>query len=106
MNESNDKLLYCNTGMAQIVRSEVGPTRAVGGDSWTWTEHICGDISKSSKIRIGIKSFIKQSVFILFAEENSLDTKGITFCFNGYGGNVYNFPGIKKQDTKWSDLGK
>ena len=101
MNEFNDRLLYCNTGIAEIVRSEVGPTRAVGGDSWTWTEHICGDISKSSKIRIGIKAFTSPSVvFILFAEENSVDTKGITFCFQGYD---WNFPGIKNQDAKWAD---
>ena len=65
-----------------------------------------GDISKSSKIRIGIKSFIRQSVFILFAEENSTDTKGINFCWNGYGGNQYNFPGYKAKNNKWSDLGK
>ena len=65
-----------------------------------------GDISKSSKIRIGIKSFFRQSVFILFAEKNSTDTKGITYGFNNYGGNNYNFPGFKATNNKWSDLGK
>ena len=50
------------------MRRDVGPTKKVDSDRWDWTENVIGILSESSKIRIGIKSSIVQSVFLLFAE--------------------------------------
>ena len=50
------------------MRRDVGPTIKVDSDKWHWTANVIGVLSESSKIRIGIKSSIVQSVFLLFAE--------------------------------------
>ena len=88
------------------MRRDVGPTKEVHSDEWEWTENVIGIVSESSKIRIGIKSSIVQSVFLLFAESASVYSNGITFCFNGYAGNNKNFPGYKGAAEKWGDLGQ
>ena len=86
-------MIYSNAGIDltkienYILRSKVGPTTSnYGRDKpWTitWTDFVCGDISQATKIRIGINSRHSFTpICILFAEEQSQDTKGITFRFN------------------------
>ena len=66
------------------MRKEIGPTKNIGEsgfiEHWYGEENVIGDISKASKIRIGIKtlSFGTDCVMI-FAEEKNKDSKGIIY---------------------------
>ena len=56
------------------MRKELGPTKAVHKNEFTYNDdvNVIGDISKASKIRIGIKTLISgTNCYIFFAEEKN-----------------------------------
>ena len=69
-------------GDFEIIRKEVGPTKSITENQFDWQdkESVIGDISKASKIRIGIKA-LKQGwpAHIFFADEKNGNSRGIIY---------------------------
>ena len=66
----------------EIIRKELGPTKAVHKNDFTWNDevNVIGDISKASKIRIGIKTLRHgENCYIFFGEEKNQNSKGIIY---------------------------
>ena len=58
------------------MRKEIGPTKNIGEDGfkehWCGDENVIGDISKASKIRMGIKTLSAgRDCVMIFAEEKN-----------------------------------
>ena len=75
--------MYGNAAKLNVTRVEIATTKAVKNDQFEWTDNVIGSISNAWKIRIGIKSLVKSNdQLLLFADENTEESRGITYSFN------------------------
>ena len=80
---------------------ELGPTKSVRGARYDWEEEVnmIGDISKASRIRIGIKTLNHGwNSFLFFAEENNANSKGINYWMDVHQDNEWNLPTYKQKN--------
>ena len=97
--EKYDRHIYSNEGRLEILQVNIGPSKAVKENQFQWTDNVIGNLGKSQMIRIGLKSLHNRNdLFLLFADENSENSKGIVYNFNVYGNNDTNGPGYRKKD--------
>ena len=60
-----------------------GTTPKINGHNFVWTDHVGGDISKTSMFRFSVKG--TNDSYICFAEEKTDDAKKITYVLGGWG---------------------
>ena len=60
-----------------------GTTPKINGHNFVWTDHVGGDISKTSMFRFSVRG--TNDSYICFAEEKTDDAKKITYVLGGWG---------------------
>ena len=97
--EKYDLHIYSDEGRLEILQVNIGPSKAVKENQFQWTDNVIGNLGKSQMIRIGLKSLHNRNdLFLLFADENSENSKGIVYNFNIHGNWDTNGPGYRKKD--------
>ena len=50
-----DGLMFGNAGQSNVIRKDIGPTKIVKGGAFEWDDNgVLGNISKATRIRIGV----------------------------------------------------